>query len=160
MPLHDRDTVREQLEDSVFAGRDLTRPVPKYRFPRDETLSAQAFQVVSDELMLYGNARQNLATFCQTWVEPEVIGLMALSLNKEYPPPLAGKCNQGEELARQPGRIVQPAAPFHDLPAQGRRQRVLLPRGRGADADHTYRCRLPQTWGVSGVQSVRSVHIE
>ena len=40
---------------------------------------ATAFTVVADELMLDGNARQNLATFCQTWVEPEVMGLMALS---------------------------------------------------------------------------------
>ena len=36
MPLHERDTVRQQLEDCVFVGRDLTAPVPKYRFPRDE----------------------------------------------------------------------------------------------------------------------------
>ena len=41
--------------------------------------------------MLDGNARQNLATFCQTWEEPEVLALMALSVNKnmidrdEYP---------------------------------------------------------------------------
>ena len=74
MPLHERDTVREQMEDCVFAGRDLTRPVPKYRFPRDETQAREAFQVVADELMLDGNARQNLATFCQTWAEPEAAG--------------------------------------------------------------------------------------
>ena len=37
MPLHERETVREQMEDCVFAGQDLTRPVPKYRFPRDGT---------------------------------------------------------------------------------------------------------------------------
>ena len=41
--------------------------------------------------MLDGNARQNLATFCQTWEEPEVHALMELSINKnmidkdEYP---------------------------------------------------------------------------
>ncbi|HZC53680.1 MAG TPA: glutamate decarboxylase [Mycobacterium sp.] len=91
MPLHDRDTVRPQLEDCVFADRDLTRPVPKYRFPREGTLPRDAFQVVSDELMLDGNARQNLATFCQTWAEPELAALMGLSMNKnlidkdEYP---------------------------------------------------------------------------
>ena len=91
MPLHERDTVREQLEDSVFSGHNVTRPVPKYRFPRDETLPRDAYQVVADELMLDGNARQNLATFCQTWEEPEVLHLMALSVNKnmidkdEYP---------------------------------------------------------------------------
>ena len=91
MPLHRRDTVRDELEDSVFADRDLTRPVPKYRFPQDGTLPRDAYQLVSDELMLDGNARQNLATFCQTWEEPEVLALMAMSINKnmidrdEYP---------------------------------------------------------------------------
>jgi hypothetical protein len=35
MPLHDRDTIREQFEGYVFADRDLTRPVAKYRFPEE-----------------------------------------------------------------------------------------------------------------------------
>lgn len=91
MPLHERDTVSEHLTDCVFAGRDMTRPVPKYKFPHGEMLPRDAFQLVSDELMLDGNARQNLATFCQTWEEPEALALMALSVNKnmidrdEYP---------------------------------------------------------------------------
>jgi hypothetical protein len=38
MPLHERDEVSERLEDCVFAGRDMTKPIPKYRFPRTETL--------------------------------------------------------------------------------------------------------------------------
>src|SRR6201990_2393620 len=91
MALHARETVQEQLADSVCAGRDMTRPVPKYRFPRDGTLARDAFQLVADELIIDGNARQNLATFCQTWEEPEALALMALSVNKnmidrdEYP---------------------------------------------------------------------------
>jgi len=91
MPLHARETVQEQLADCVFAGRDMTRPVPKYKFPRDETLARDAFQLVADELILDGNARQNLATFCQTWEEPETLALMAMAINKnmidrdEYP---------------------------------------------------------------------------
>ena len=91
MTLHDRESVRQQFDDCVFADRDLTRPVPKYRFPEQGTLPRDAFQLVADELMLDGNARQNLATFCQTWEEPEVLALMALSINKnmidrdEYP---------------------------------------------------------------------------
>ena len=91
MPLHERDVVSEQLADCVFAGRDMTKPVPKYTFPRGETLARDAFQLVSDELILDGNARQNLATFCQTWEEPEALALMALAVNKnmidrdEYP---------------------------------------------------------------------------
>jgi glutamate decarboxylase len=100
MPLHDRDTDGSRLGDSVFAGHSLTSPVPKYRFPQDETLPREAFQVVADELMLDGNARQNLATFCQTWAEPEVLELMALSIHKnlidadEYPQTaeLEGRC--------------------------------------------------------------------
>ena len=50
-----------------------------------------AFQCISDELLLDGNARQNLATFCQTWEETEVHRLMDLCINKnmidkdEYP---------------------------------------------------------------------------
>src|SRR6516164_7217909 len=91
MTLRDRDAIRDQMDDCVFADRDLTRPVPKYTFPEQGTLPRDAFQLVSDELMLDGNARQNLATFCQTWEEPEVLALMALSINKnmidrdEYP---------------------------------------------------------------------------
>jgi glutamate decarboxylase len=91
MALHERDAIRDQFDDCVFADRDLTRPVAKYRFPQEGTLPRDAFQLVADELMLDGNARQNLATFCQTWEEPEVLELMALSINKnmidrdEYP---------------------------------------------------------------------------
>ena len=91
MPLHDRETIRDQFDDCVFADRDLTRPVAKYRFPEQGTLPRDALQLVSDELMLDGNVRQNLATFCQMWEEFEVFALMALSINKnmidrdEYP---------------------------------------------------------------------------
>ena len=37
--------------------------LPKYRFPAHENRPEDIFQVVSDELYLDGNARQNLATF-------------------------------------------------------------------------------------------------
>jgi glutamate decarboxylase len=91
MALHDRNSIRDRLEESVFADRDLGKAMPKYRFPEDEVRPEVAFQVVSDELMLDGNSRQNLATFCQTWEEPEVHRLMDLCIDKnmidkdEYP---------------------------------------------------------------------------
>jgi len=47
MTLHDRETIRAQFEDCVFADRDLTRPVAKYRFPQEGTLPRDAFQLVS-----------------------------------------------------------------------------------------------------------------
>ena len=56
-----------------------------------ETNPEAVFQVVSDELLLDGNARQNLATFCQTWEELHVHLLMDLAMDKnmidrdEYP---------------------------------------------------------------------------
>lgn len=89
--VHERDLIREELDDSVFAGQDLATAMPKYRFPDHESRPDDVFQAVSDELLLDGNARQNLATFCQTWEEPQVKALMALSIDKnmidrdEYP---------------------------------------------------------------------------
>jgi glutamate decarboxylase len=91
MVLHHRDAVRDDLRDSVFAGHDLSVSAPKYRFPASQMRPDDAVQIVSDELFLDGNARQNLATFCQTWEEPQVHLLMELAINKnmmdkdEYP---------------------------------------------------------------------------
>ena len=34
MPLRERYRVSDRLADCVFAGRNMARPVPKYRFPR------------------------------------------------------------------------------------------------------------------------------
>src|SRR5208337_1651560 len=91
MPLTNRDDIRDSLLDSVFARGDLGKPMPKYQFPERESSPEDVFQVVQDELLLEGNARQNLATFCQTWEEPEVHQLMNLSIDKnmidrtEYP---------------------------------------------------------------------------
>jgi glutamate decarboxylase len=89
--LHSRSYVENSLNDSVYAGQDLASALPKYRFPYHEGRPDAAFQIVADELFLDGNARQNLATFCQTWEEPQVLELMNLAMNKnmidkdEYP---------------------------------------------------------------------------
>ncbi|WP_104105443.1 glutamate decarboxylase [Nocardioides sp. 616] len=89
--LHHKHSVQDALEDDVFASTDLSVAMPKYRFPQDEHVPRHVFQVVHDELMFDGNSRQNLATFCQTWVEPEINELMTLSVDKnmidkdEYP---------------------------------------------------------------------------
>jgi len=91
MTLHHRDRVRHVLHESVYPGQDLSKAMPKYHFPPHESEAGDAFQVVKDELMLDGNARQNLATFCQTWEEPQVHELMNYAMDKnmidkdEYP---------------------------------------------------------------------------
>lgn len=89
--LHQKDDVRSQLDDDIFASTDLAVAMPKYKMPDVESDPRHAYQVIHDELLLDGNSRQNLATFCQTWVEPEVRMVMDLCIDKnmidkdEYP---------------------------------------------------------------------------
>ncbi|MCB1730716.1 MAG: glutamate decarboxylase [Halieaceae bacterium] len=91
MSLHDKESIRHMLEDDVYASTDLSISMPKFKFPQAEQEPRHAYAVVHDELMLDGNARQNLATFCQTWEEPEVHRLMDECIDKnivdkdEYP---------------------------------------------------------------------------
>jgi glutamate decarboxylase len=65
--------------------------VPKHALGDEPMPAPAAAQIVSDELMLDGNARQNLATFVSTWMEPEARELMADTFEKnaidkdEYP---------------------------------------------------------------------------
>src|SRR5271170_300734 len=91
MPLHRRDEVRALLDADIYGTQTADASVPKYRLSDRELRSDVAHALVRDELFLDGNARQNLATFCQTWLDPEVHQLMDLSIDKnmidkdEYP---------------------------------------------------------------------------
>ncbi len=91
MALNASETVRESFLDDVFASTDLSQRMPKYKFPDVEHNPRHVYQSVHDELMLDGNSRQNLATFCSTWIEPEVHRLMDECIDKnmidkdEYP---------------------------------------------------------------------------
>src|SRR5271170_2733586 len=91
MPLHKRENLRDQLIDSVYADQALKAPLPATHCPSEEMRPQDVMRAITDELLLDGNARQNLATFCQTWEEPEVHQLMDLSIDKnlidkdEYP---------------------------------------------------------------------------
>ncbi|WP_419831289.1 glutamate decarboxylase [Endozoicomonas atrinae] len=91
MPLHYRDDILDNLVDDVYASSDLSVSMPKYKMPEKQQEPRHAYQIVHDELMLDGNSRQNLATFCQTWVEEEVHKIMDECVDKnmidkdEYP---------------------------------------------------------------------------
>jgi len=91
MALHARDDIREELVADVYGSADVTRPVPKYTMPEGESDPRVAESVIRDELMLDGNARQNLATFCQTWLDDEIHAIMDECIDKnmidkdEYP---------------------------------------------------------------------------
>jgi glutamate decarboxylase len=91
MPLHERMHRTHEAAEALFASADLAHALPKYQFPDHETIPEFACQAIRDELLLDGNSRQNLATFCQTWEDPQVHMLMDLAINKnlmdkdEYP---------------------------------------------------------------------------
>jgi glutamate decarboxylase len=91
MTLHPRDDIRSVLDADIYATRATDRPVPRFRMSAKEMRPDVAHALVRDELFLDGNARQNLATFCQTWLDQPVHDLMDLSLDKnmidkdEYP---------------------------------------------------------------------------
>ena len=77
--------------DPIFGSPFVSKAANKKTFPNDEQNAYDVYQVVHDELYLDGNARQNLATFCQTFEEEELHALMDLSIDKnmidkdEYP---------------------------------------------------------------------------
>ncbi len=74
----------------LFARRS-EQAIPRWRLPDDEMLPETAYQIIHDELFLDGNARQNLATFVTTWMEPEAKALYLDAFDKnmidkdEYP---------------------------------------------------------------------------
>jgi glutamate decarboxylase len=92
MPLHAVNPTNETLTaPDIYAAGASLRALPKHAMPERGIPPAAAYALVRDELILDGNSRQNLATFCTTWVEPEVRQLMADAIDKnmidkdEYP---------------------------------------------------------------------------
>ena len=75
----------------VYADKDSTKLLPKYQMSESGMSPDVASNLVKDTLLLDGVARQNLATFCQTWSDPYVHEIMDLCLDKnmidkdEYP---------------------------------------------------------------------------
>lgn len=77
--------------DIIFASNDSEFILPKYKIPKNESDSKVILEIVKDELFLDGNARQNLATFTQTYEDSEIQEIMKIGMNKniidkdEYP---------------------------------------------------------------------------
>lgn len=66
----------------TYGARSMGKPIPKYELPENGLLPQTVYQLISDELMLDGNSRLNLATFVTTWMEPEAMKLMSKTLIK------------------------------------------------------------------------------
>lgn len=79
------------LDDNIFGSCDSSVVLPRNRIPEKESSSKAILEIVKDELFLDGNARQNLATFCQTYEDEALHEIMDISINKnmidkdEYP---------------------------------------------------------------------------
>ncbi|AIY00711.1 glutamate decarboxylase [Arthrobacter sp. PAMC 25486] len=90
MSLHSQHSDRDvTIAGSAFdSGLDA---IPRHTLPQGTQDADAAMRFVRDELMLDGNARQNLATFVTTWMEPQASALIQASLEKniidkdEYP---------------------------------------------------------------------------
>jgi glutamate decarboxylase len=90
MALHNTEELKagptSQLESDVLDDQNQT-----YEFPASKQVPQTVYQTIHNQLILDGNSGQNLATFCTTWIEPEVMKLMDESADKnmidkdEYP---------------------------------------------------------------------------
>jgi glutamate decarboxylase len=92
MPLHAVGDKKGQIQPAALYATDLAqRALPRRRLPDAGVPPHVAYELVRDELMLDGNSRQNLATFCTTRVAPQVRQLMGECIDKnlidkdEYP---------------------------------------------------------------------------
>ena len=82
MPIHHVDLGDQSTLRDIYATKASQDSLPKYRLPEGRTEPRAAYALIRDELLLDGNARQNLATFCTTWIEDEVKQFMADAIDK------------------------------------------------------------------------------
>lgn len=96
MSLHSKKKLSRSANSNIkdvdiFASDATAQSLPRYNIPARGTRAEVSYQLVRDELFMDGNSRQNLATFCTTWVEPQVHRLMEDCIGKnmidkdEYP---------------------------------------------------------------------------
>ena len=148
MPLHRVKHAASSKLKNLHGLDDELRDIPKLKMPDRGMSPSSAYNLIHDELLLDGNSRQNLATFCTTWVEPEIRRLMDENIDKnmidkdEYPqtaeienrcvhiladlwhaPSAAGDhrlLDDGFQRGRDAGRAVAQMAMAEEAP--GRRQ--------------------------------------
>jgi glutamate decarboxylase len=114
MTARDKDLMKANIYDETYGRAESSSGLAKNEFPASEDDPRVIYTAIHDELMLDGNSRQNLATFCQTWEEPEVHKLMDECLDKnmvdkdEYP-----------QTAEIEARCIRMLADLWNSPATG-----------------------------------------
>ncbi|MEV5888668.1 glutamate decarboxylase [Nonomuraea fuscirosea] len=77
------DRWQESLDvNPLYNGLVPEGGVPRFKMPAGPMDPAAAQALIRDELLLDGNARLNLATFCTTWMEPQARELIAETLDR------------------------------------------------------------------------------
>lgn len=77
--------------EPIMGSAALDEPLPLNEIPKLSSEPRIAYRLIKDQLIDEGIARQNLATFCQTYMEPEAVKIMADTMDKnaidktEYP---------------------------------------------------------------------------
>lgn len=74
--LHSKKTIKYNFKDQTYGSENTLNTLPKFKIPQNEMKPQDAYTFISNELILDGNSSQNLATFVQTWSEPEIHKLM------------------------------------------------------------------------------------
>ncbi len=82
---------KDNANETVYGGTEARSALKKFSLPQEESNGRDIYNFLRDELLLDGNAKQNLATFCQTYLDKNIHRLMDDSLAKnmidkdEYP---------------------------------------------------------------------------
>lgn len=92
MPVHYHHKNQNEISFTpIYALDSEVRTLPRDKMPDRILDPKQASQFITDQLLLDGQAKLNLATFVTTWMEPEAAQLIADCANKniidkdEYP---------------------------------------------------------------------------
>ncbi len=105
---------KSNIVDDIYTREVVNSGLAQIKFPDNGHDPRTVYAAVHDELMLDGNSRQNLATFCQTWEEPEIHQLMNNCIDKnivdkdEYP-----------QTAEIEARCIRMLADLWNSPATG-----------------------------------------
>ena len=89
--LFGKNTLGNEFVTPIFGTIESNESIPKYTLSKKSIAPNVAYRLIKDDLLDEGNARQNLCTFCQTYMDDEAVKLMSETLEKnaidksEYP---------------------------------------------------------------------------
>ncbi len=81
--LFGKNELGSQFETPIFGTVESNESIPKYELAKKSIAPQVAYRLIKDDLLDEGNARQNLCTFCQTYMDDEAVKLMAETLEKK-----------------------------------------------------------------------------